>query len=585
MKTKKRLLLLIIFVTIVWAGCERIKPNPEPISDLAAYDDVITNVTPGTVTIPILNNDLINNSAVKPNLVEVDIDLSKNGVQTQFVVSEEGTWSYNTSDGNLTFTPIDYLIKNPSPIKYRLIENSIGSPMEATVKIEYKMAPLTTIKVNWFIKNVMEDIYLWYNTLPNIDPRGEFDSEAYFDTLLYVDDKWSLITNDIVALDNSLKGKETSYGWSLAFGRFSNTKTVFALVEFVYPGTPADIAGLKRGDMIFKMNGANITDNNYMDLLNAASLSCTFGQYTEEGEIINTRTESMTAQELQLDPVLLSKVIERDGHKIGYLLYTQFINNYNSSLDDVFAQFKAQGINDLVIDLRYNPGGVITAAQHLCSSLAPASIVNSSATLVTYHWNDKYQQYWEQQNATNQLEVTFLNSVPQNMNLTKVYILTGSGTASASELTITGLKPYMDVVTVGETTYGKYTASFVLKPEDFYDDASYYNDFRNWGIMPIILRYANSQGVTDFKDGFTPDIPVDDDLFTGIPLGNVQEPLLKAAVEDITGIPIVAMKSARVKPHRIFDRGFSKFDVNKRELLIDNHELTPADFKPKKLSR
>ncbi len=156
------------------------------------------------------------------------------------------------------------------------------------------------------------------------------------------------------------------------------------------------------------------------------------------------------------------------------------------------------------------------------------------------------------------------------MNLDKIHIITGTGTASASELSITGLKPYMDVITVGETTYGKYTASITLKPEDYYVNESTYADFDNWAVQPIILRYANSQGVTDFKDGFAPDIAVEDDLFSPTPLGDKTEALLKATIEDITGTEIVAKKSAKVRNYEIFDRGFSRFDANKREVLLNN---------------
>ncbi|HDR51193.1 MAG TPA: hypothetical protein ENN90_06165, partial [Mariniphaga anaerophila] len=197
-------------------------------------------------------------------------------------------------------------------------------------------------------------------------------------------------------------------------------------------------------------------------------------------------------------------------------------------------------------------------------------VVNSNSTLVTYQWNDKYQNYWKSNRRTDQIEVDFISNTKVQMGLNKLYILTGGGTASASELSITGLKPYMDVVTVGETTYGKYTGSITLKPEFYYDNESDYAEFENWGLQPIVLRYANSQGITDFKDGFVPDIPAEDDLFSGIPLGNLQDPLVKAAIEDITGSQIVALKKARVKiPYTIFDRGFSKYDANKRELLID----------------
>jgi len=280
----------------------------------------------------------------------------------------------------------------------------------------------------------------------------------------------------------------------------------------------------------------------------------------------------MIARELNLDPVLMTNIIEHDGHKIGYLFYAQYIANYNTSLDSVFQYFMNEQVTDVVLDLRYNPGGGTDAAQHLCSSLAPVDAVNGQKVLVSFQWNDKYQSYWEGHNEQDQLGINFVNNVPQKMGLNNLHVLTGYGTASASELTITGLKPYMNLTTVGETTYGKYTASITMKPEYFYSSESYWKEIDNWAIQPIVLRYANSQGVTDFKDGFLPDIEVADELFNAIPLGQKEEPLLKAAIEDITGTPVVAMKSAKRidLPYTIFDRGFSRFDRNKRELLIDN---------------
>lgn len=437
---------------------------------------------------------------------------------------------------------------------------------------EEQQAPDLTIKVNEFIEAVMTDVYFWYNEVPSIDIRYEFDSKAYFNKLLFTEDKWSFVTDDVKKLEDSFEGKETSYGWSLAFGRFSDTQNIFALVEFVYPGTPADKAGAKRGDLIFEMNGAPITENNYLDLLNSSSMTFTFGQYGALG-ISNVKTTSMTALELNLDPVQFTKIIEHGGRKIGYLFYAQYIGNYNSSLDAAFQYFLNNQITDLVLDLRYNPGGTTIAAQHLCSSLAPVADVNAEKRLVNFQWNNKYQKYWQDRNNQDQLGINFVKTVPLKMGLTKLYVITGPGTASASELTITGLKPYMTVKTIGETTYGKYTASITLKPEDFYEKESDYRDFDNWAVQPIILKYANSLGVTDFKDGFIPDIPVEDDLFSPIPLGDKTEAMLKAALKEITGVEVIAMKSAvRVPDYTVFDRGFSKFDVNKRELLINTFE-------------
>lgn len=441
---------------------------------------------------------------------------------------------------------------------------------------EKEKAPLLTIKVNQFFKDVMEDVYLWYNTLPTIDINYEFDSEAYFEKLLNSEDKWSFVTDDIEALEGSFEGKETSYGWSLTFSYADQQMVkIVGLVEFVYPKTPAALAGFKRGDIIHKLNGADITIDNYMELLTSTSLNCEFGQYLENTGIVNSKTASMTALELNLNPVQFTNIIEHGGKKIGYLFYAQYIGNYNTSLDSVIQYFMANQVTDVVLDLRYNPGGTTTAAQHLCSSLAPLDVVNGQKTLVKFQWNDKYQKYWESQNATDQLAINFVDTVPHKMGLNKLWVITGQGTASASELTITGLKPYMSVTTVGETTYGKYTASITLKPEDFYESISYYKEIDNWGVQPIILKYANSQGVTDFKEGFSPDIAVEDDLLSTIPLGSKEETMLKKTIENITGVEILATKSA-VKPSNftIIDRGFSKYDKNKREILFEGFDKT-----------
>jgi C-terminal processing protease CtpA/Prc len=282
----------------------------------------------------------------------------------------------------------------------------------------------------------------------------------------------------------------------------------------------------------------------------------------------------MTALELNLDPVQFTNIIEHGGHKIGYLFYAQFIGNYNSSLDAALQNFLDNQVTDVVLDLRYNPGGTSTAAQHLCSALAPVDVVNEEKQLVKFQWNDIYQKAFEQSSDPfdkEQLGINFVDTVPLKLGLSNVYIITGQGTASASELTITGLKPYMSVTTIGETTYGKYTASITVKPRNYYiNNPTYYKDFENWAIQPIVLKYANSQGVTDFKDGFIADIPVEDDLFSPIPLGDKNETMLKTALKEITGVEIIAMKSAEIdKEYTIFDRGFSRFDANKRELLID----------------
>lgn len=434
-------------------------------------------------------------------------------------------------------------------------------------------APLLTQKVNDFILASMDDVYLWEEYLPELDYRFEFDSKAYFDKLLYTEDKWSFITDDIEALQASFNGVETTFGYSLAFGRFSNTGNLFAIVEYVYPNSPASEAGIKRGDIITLLEGNDITDANYRDLFYAASVNITMG-VLNEGSISAAGEKSMTSAVLNLDPVVLSKIIEQDGHKIGYLFYAQYIEDYNASVDAALQYFKDNNISDLVLDIRYNPGGYISAAQHLCSSIAPASVVSAEEVLVSLQWNAFYQNYWATNGIDYQIKTKFISNTPVNLDLSKIYILTGSGSASASELTITGLDPYMDVVLLGDTTYGKYTGSITVKPEDIFDDPAHYADIDNWGIQPIVLRYANANGVTDFKNGFAPDFYVYDDLWSGIALGDPTEPIFAKAIEQITGVvKAESFKRQSIPEHTIVGHGFSRFDKQKQNLIINMPNL------------
>src|SRR5690606_1005601 len=120
---------------------------------------------------------------------------------------------------------------------------------------EVPEVPELTRQVNTFIELVMNDIYFWADDVPEIDVRYEEDSEEYFYKLLHEEDTWSFITDDIEALEKSFEGVETSFGYSLAFGKFSNTGNIFAVVEFVYPNTPAAEAGIERSDIIIEMDG------------------------------------------------------------------------------------------------------------------------------------------------------------------------------------------------------------------------------------------------------------------------------------------------------------------------------------------
>lgn len=176
-----------------------------------------------------------------------------------------------------------------------------------------------------------------------------------------------------------------------------------------------------------------------------------------------------------------------------------------------------------------------------------------------------------QNNITEQLQTTFNKNVAVNLDLSRVYFLTSQGSASASELTITGLMPYMEVITIGQTTSGKYTASSTFQPT-INDKGDLDPDIKNWAIQPIIFKYANAAGLTDFKNGLPPNHEVEEVLVaeTVPQLGDMDEPYLAKAIQLITGQTTKSAQIGNQLAYKELDRRSSKYEKQKQVLLVPN---------------
>jgi C-terminal processing protease CtpA/Prc len=400
------------------------------------------------------------------------------------------------------------------------------------------------LEVNSWIRNQMSNYYYWNFVVPRMAP-GNLAPEQFFEEILYTTDEFSYMTDDAETLLNELSGSQYSSGFSPAILSFSDQDQLFMVVKYVYPGSPAQLAGLQRGDIILSVNGQTLNSANYQELLQInGTVSYGLGSYSldEVTQQVNiTDLDSVISVQkdiLQLDPVITTKVIETGGKRIGYLFYAQFIDGtadlFINGLNEQLAELKAQQIDELVIDLRYNPGGRITAASQFANALVPLESAQNKDIFVEFEYNSLLENFYQNTDGVDS-ENLFLRfqEGPVSMGLERIYVLTTNQTASASELLIHGLKPYMEVITVGSNTLGKYYGSFVITGT-FQSPPVYY------AILPVTLKYLNADQESDFIDGLEAQIGASENILSPKPLGDPTDPLLEAAISDILGEPVSA---------------------------------------------
>jgi C-terminal processing protease CtpA/Prc len=393
----------------------------------------------------------------------------------------------------------------------------------------YSCAPLTPEDgspaanklVNQFVYDAMSNYYLWADGVNSKQPNSN-KPQDYFQTLLSSTDKaqgWSFITDDAQSLVAEFSGTPKEFGFVIAFGKINGkSNEYFALIEYVYPNSPAANAGLKRLDMLTAIDGKPITQENYEKFYGNETITITRYKAIPSTSGFSGSYEDIqiTPATIETNPVLYTNVYEIGGKKIGYLFYTSFISNYNNDLYSVFANFKQNGVSDVIIDLRYNHGGSVTAAVYLASLLAPRNVVESKTNYVIMNYNSYLNNYFDAEKISRTYKLGEYgskekNPIDANLNLQKVYIIATSDSYSASELTIHCLRPFMDVIHVGDSTGGKYTASWTIHAYDenygmpFYKAETLTKSNKNllykWAIQPIVAIYADKNKQDFLADG------------------------------------------------------------------------------------
>lgn len=408
------------------------------------------------------------------------------------------------------------------------------------------------LKINDFIWKGLNLYYYWQADVTDLSDsrfanQGELNAylngfsspEDLFYSLLnnYPNtDRFSVIFSDYTVLEGVLSGNTANNGVDYQLLRKAEgSDEVFGWVRYIIPNSDASSKDIRRGDIFYAVNGTPLNVNNYRELLAGQNYTLNLADYDSGNITPNSRSVALTKTELAENPILINKVLTYDTHKIGYLMYNGFYGEYDNNLNTVFGQFRAEGVTDLVLDLRYNSGGAVKSATYLASMITGQF---NGQVFAKQQWNAKIEDYFND-NDPEQLINRFSNSIGGNainsLNLSKVYILTSKSTASSSELVINGLKPYIEVVQIGDVTVGKNVGSVTL-----YDSPSFGKQGRSnrhkYAMQPICFKIVNSAGFGEYQNGISPPTPQPENLGDLGILGEPTEPLLSMAISQITSV-------------------------------------------------
>lgn len=410
--------------------------------------------------------------------------------------------------------------------------------------------PVSQLDVENFFYRGMSDIYLYKKDVAVL-ADDYFESEtaktnylknfaspdALFKRLTATQDRFSYF-DDYTETNRMAAGTENIHGMSYGLVSYCNScQEVLGYVRFVFPNTSAQQNGVERGMIFNRVNGQQLTRSNLTSLLGSSSLTIGLAKI-ESGTVSNIEQSiSMAVKESVKNPVVVAKVLTIGGTRVGYLHYDSFSADFDEELNAAFTDFKSRGVKELVLDLRYNGGGSVRTATDLASMITGQF---QNQVFMKEKWNDKYQQHFEQndpQSLLNEFNTKLRTGTTiSSLNLNRVFVLTTNSSASASELIINGLEPYIDVVQIGDVTTGKFQASIALYDSpDFSRSHGSLKTTHTYFLQPLVLKSSNVNGVSDYVNGLNPDFELREDISNLGVLGDPAEPLFKIAVDIITG--------------------------------------------------
>ena len=453
-----------------------------------------------------------------------------------------------------------------------------------------------TYEISDFVWRGMNQYYYWQSDVAILDDihlsnlskykqliQANADPEDFFNQMIYKKgmldgDRFSWFIPDYEEQEKRFSGIYKSHGMDFEIARYSeNSNRLYGYVRVVHLNSNAKTQNVKRGMLFTHINGQLLTPNNISTLFDSDTFELTFSEpiFDDANRFFGFKSsETMIRltkeKDFKENPILVHKVLEIPNHKIGYLYFHSFLGDQRRllELNNVFGQFQSEGINELVVDLRYNRGGYSLWSDVMATAISGKG---AESVISKTFFNQKIQKELFNGKPQEEYFPQSIGETPINkLNLERVFFLTtNTDTASASEAVINNLEPYMDVQIIGDYTVGKNEGSITILD---YIEENQINPRHKNGIQPLILKSGNSEGFINYETGLEPDFILKETPFNLVEFGNMKEPLLNKAIEIISG---VENKSRKIP----LDARYLKYNLNhgQQNLLLYPYDVVSSN--------
>lgn len=439
---------------------------------------------------------------------------------------------------------LDEDIKTPTPI----VGNSVTHWISDYMSTQYLWNEQFNAIKNNLAYDATHDLFLnsALSRMTGIDEDGYIDSNGNRRYYSYIKSTPKSTTR-IAEIENN-------YGVSYLYAGRMSSSTYCFIVGAVYNNSPADLAGIKRGTYITKYNGNSITEANlhqlYYTLMGyepyytggAFNLQIAEPELNENEKytLVDKGSVSLAPAPYDANPILMSELFENTAHqrRIGYFVYSQFNLSHDGEIIQAFNNFKASGITDLILDLRYNPGGYVYSSTVLATLIAGEAYKGKVFSHLKFNASrtakGEQDYFYIGQNPSMQSYLPISSALGAAVNLNTIYVLTTHNTASASELIINGLRGLgITVHVVGEQTNGKNVGMEVINSSGS-QYAKYLFGNYDYEFAPITFYNFNAQGFGAYANGFEPTYSISEAEYVIVPWGDyLRDPLLHAATQHI----------------------------------------------------